>query len=752
MQSSTESPEVTPNRPGKAVVSIVLPFTLFVASWTWLHRLVGDHAGGYFSEPAYQDIIFVIASAALITFLVNRAWRRHANEQLALHENIERLRLLVDNLPDSYVYQYTQLADGTPKFLYVSAGVERLHAITVQDVLNDAGSLLGQIDHRDIDALRASESVSRQSFTDFSMEIRNQGSDGQQRWMMLCSRPQHGVDGRILWNGVATDVTARKEFEIKHQIIEQRLADIIEFLPDATFVIDESKRIVAWNRACEVLTGVNKDAMMGREDYAEAFFGIKRPILIDMVQDASPELEAEYKYVRRKSGVIVGESIATHLNDGKGAHLQGIAAPLYDAGGHCYGAIEVVRDVTEQRLVEQALRDSEQKYRELVELANSIILRWNAEGIITFVNEFGLRFFGYKAAELHGQHVIGTVVPYTESGGRDLRDLMERICADPGAFEQNVNENMLRNGERVWVSWTNKVVLDANGKVLEILSIGTDITQRRRAEEQIIKLNDELRHYAEELEHRVSERTSELAVARDRAEAADRLKSAFLATMSHELRTPLNSIIGFTGILLQGLAGPLNEEQSKQLGMVRGSARHLLDLINDVLDISKIEAGQLQMAREPFDLSESIAKIVSLIKPLADKKHLELRMRYEAPVKMWNSDQRRIEQILINLLNNAVKFTDQGSVQISVLLHNHTLAIAVTDTGIGIRPADLNVLFRPFQQIDSGLTRKHEGTGLGLAICQRLTELLGGHIEVTSEWGRGSTFTVMLPFSAERAA
>ena len=484
----------------------------------------------------------------------------------------------------------------------------------------------------------------------------------------------------------------------------------------------------------------------------EPFFGTARPILIDLLQSPSLELESTYKYVQRDSGIIMGESIAPRLNNGKGAHLQGIAAPLYDQFGSCHGAIEVVRDVTEQRRIEQALRDSELKYRELVELANSIILRWNAEGRITFVNEFGLKFFGYAEDELLNQHVIGTIVPYTESGGRDLRDLMLRICADPSAFEQNANENMLRSGERVWISWTNKVVLDDHGAVSEILSIGTDITERKRAEEQVTKLNEELRKYADELEHRVRERTSELAVARDRAEAADRLKSAFLATMSHELRTPLNSIIGFTGILLQGLAGPLNDEQSKQLGMVRSSARHLLDLINDVLDISKIEAGQLEVANESFDLAESINKTINLIKPLAEKKSLSLHVQFDSPVQQCHSDRRRVEQILINLLNNAVKFTDEGTVKLSVSRIGGALVLSVSDTGIGIKQSDLGALFRPFQQIDSGLTRKHEGTGLGLAICQRLAELLGGHIEVKSIWGQGSTFTVVLPSKTEGSA
>ena len=378
---------------------------------------------------------------------------------------------------------------------------------------------------------------------------------------------------------------------------------------------------------------------------------------------------------------------------------------------------------TDEKLgaLNRALRQSEQKYRELVELANSIILRWTSEGKITFLNDFGLRFFGYAADEILGRHVMDTIAPPTGSDGSDLRQFMEQICTSPKVFEQNVNENMRKNGNRVWIAWTNKVVLDESGNVAEILSVGTDITERKRAEEQIRQLHEDLQRYATELERRVEERTGELAVARDRAEAADRLKSAFLATMSHELRTPLNSIIGFTGIILQGLAGPLNPEQTKQLEMVRTSARHLLALINDVLDISKIEAGQLEVACEAFDLRASIEKTAATVKPLAAKKSLSLQVELAPEIGVWVSDVRRIEQILINLLNNAIKFTERGYVMLTAKIVRNVLQISVADTGIGIHTDDFQKIFQPFRQIDTGLARSHEGTGLGLAIWRLVT-------------------------------
>ena len=232
------------------------------------------------------------------------------------------------------------------------------------------------------------------------------------------------------------------------------------------------------------------------------------------------------------------------------------------------------------------------------------------------------------------------------------------------------------------------------------------------------------------------------------AQEADRLKSAFLASMSHELRTPLNSIIGFTGIILQELAGPLNDEQRKQMGMVRTSAHHLLNLINDVLDISKIEAGQLEVAHEPCNISQIITKVLQLLQPLADKKGLLLTAVVDPQIGKIMSDGRRVEQILINLVNNGIKFTDAGGVHIRCRAQQKWLHFEVIDTGIGIQAEDMVKLFRPFQQLKSGLDRMHEGTGLGLSICHRLVQLLGGEISVKSVLGEGSTFSFTLPRKA----
>ncbi|NPV87420.1 MAG: GAF domain-containing protein [Anaerolineae bacterium] len=264
---------------------------------------------------------------------------------------------------------------------------------------------------------------------------------------------------------------------------------------------------------------------------------------------------------------------------------------------------------------------------------------------------------------------------------------------------------------------------------------------------QNARLLEEIRTHAARLEERVAERTRELEIARDRAQAADRTKSAFLATMSHELRTPLNSIIGFTGILLMGLVGELNDEQRKQLSMVQDSAQHLLELINDVLDISKIEAGQLELAHETFDLRAALQRSVEKMRPLAEKKGLALRCEIDPALGSLRGDRRRVEQIVLNLLSNAVKFTERGEVSLSARIENGWLVTRVRDTGIGIRPEDVEKIFQPFRQLETGITRSYEGTGLGLSICKRLVEAMGGTIQVESKAGRGSCFSFTLPLT-----
>jgi PAS domain S-box-containing protein len=642
----------------------------------------------------------------------------------------------------------------------------------------------------------------------------------------------------ILW--FVTAVLAKQRLDALRS--EMQFSDtMIESMPGIVYLYDSEGRFLRWNRNFETVSGYSAKEI-ARMRPREFFEGEDQT----RVEERIAEVFANGNSTVEAAFVSKGGTATPYFFTGRLVPYEGESC-----------VVGVGIDIADRRRAEGRLAESERKYRELVEHANSIILRWNSDGLITFLNEFGQRFFGYSADEIVGRRLTDTIVPPNESGGRDLHRLIEAICRDPEAHEQSVNENVRRNGERVWISWANRIVRDSRGQVVGFLSVGTDITERKRAEEARLRSEARYRKLFEcapdgiliaDSESRyidanaslcrmlgysrdelVGLHASDILVPeehpqvgptlksignqsdhhrewcfrrkngsafpaeviatmmpdgnilgmirditerkeaegerekRSQAEAADRIKSAFLATMSHELRTPLNSIIGFTGIVLQGLAGPLNSEQKKQLEMVRTSARHLLALVNDVLDISKIEAGQFKVACEPFDMKRSIAKVIAVVTPMADKKTVPLRVRVPPEVGEAVGDERRFEQILLNLLSNAVKFTDRGEIAMSASLvddfrspgaesNQVAVRVQVSDTGIGIKPEDLAHLFQPFRQIDCGLSRNHEGTGLGLAICRRLACLMGGEISARSEWTKGSTFSVTLPLRGPGAS
>ena len=231
-------------------------------------------------------------------------------------------------------------------------------------------------------------------------------------------------------------------------------------------------------------------------------------------------------------------------------------------------------------------------------------------------------------------------------------------------------------------------------------------------------------------------------------EAANRAKNRFLANMSHELRTPLNAILGFTGTILMGLPGPLNDEQARQLRIVQASGRHLLSLINDLLDLARIESGRLELKIEPIDCGELLEEVAVGLRALSDEKGLELAVIAPAERLEVRSDHRALSQILINLANNAIKFTDHGAIRLQVTRDGEDgvsmTRFTVVDTGPGILPGDQERLFAAFEQVEASTLRPHEGTGLGLYISQTLATMIGAAISVESEFGNGSAFTLEL--------
>lgn len=286
--------------------------------------------------------------------------------------------------------------------------------------------------------------------------------------------------------------------------------------------------------------------------------------------------------------------------------------------------------------------------------------------------------------------------------------------------------------------------------VFGVTTLGLDYTMRRtmRAQSEHTALLDELAHkqaVQEELEARVAQRTEELQHAKEEAESANAAKTAFLATMSHELRTPLNAILNYTDFIAMGMLGNITPEQEDALRHISNGSKHLLALINDLLDMSKIESGMMNLfVEDDIDLREEIDIVLATVRTSAQDKGIALVVHLPDPTPLMVGDRRRIRQILLNLMTNAVKFTEQGSVTLNVREDCEDMLFEVVDTGPGIHPAQFDMIFEPFRQTAQGL-RMHNSTGLGLPISKRLAEAHGGTLWVSSQVGKGSTFSVRLP-------
>ncbi len=543
--------------------------------------------------------------------------------------------------------------------------------------------------------------------------------------------PISDADGRTIGvSSLVLDVTERLTAERLFRESEERFQRVFHLSPNPqTIASFPDGRILDANQAWLERFGYSREEAIGRN-------GLELDLWVD------PAERRRFLRTLETQGSFPAELIQMrdHAGNPRTILLSAARARL----GEHDGIVISQPDVTERIATEKALRENRQLLETLVDQLPGLSFRCliDEKWTMLWASRGAHDLTGHPPEDFVQQRVVfeDFILPAHREHTRTTVEqaLHRRQGQRRYSLEYRIKH---RDGRILWVWEQGEIIRNPHTHIDEIVGFISDITERKLAEKELRDLN-------ETLELRVAARTAELEAANAKLTELDRLKTEFLATMSHELRTPLNTIIGFSSILERGMVGPLSPEQALQIGLVNKSAKHLLELINDLLDVSRIDSGRLEILREPIDLPALLAVVEKELAPRVDPARLTYVTECAPDLPVLVSDRRRLQQILVNLAGNAVKFTPGPGGRVIVSARPHTdggVTLTVRDNGIGIKTEHLPQLFEAFRQVDGSARRVYEGVGLGLNLVRKLTAKLGGHITVESEFGRGSCFTVTLP-------
>ena len=522
---------------------------------------------------------------------------------------------------------------------------------------------------------------------------------------------------------------------------------LVESVRDyAIFALDPTGVVLTWNPGAERFKGYKASEIIGR--HFSTFY---------TQEDRDRDFPAYELEVAAREGRFEDEGWRVR-NDGTHFWANVVITALFDESGTLVGFGKVTRDLTERKMAEETLRESEERFRLLVQSVRDYgIFMLDPRGYIASWNEGAQNIKGYTEEEAIGKHFS---MFYTQQDrDRDFPAYELEVAAREGRFEDE-GWRVRKDGTHFWANVVITALRPESGELVGFAKVTRDLTERKNAElralddarrlavEEAARVNAELRaRELASLNEELQRTAAELERRRSEAEVANRAKSDFLAAMSHELRTPLNAIGGYASLLEMGIRGPINEAQREDLDRISRSQAHLLSVINDILNFSRIEAGRVQYDCRPVTLREVLDTVEPMITVSAAARGLSLEIVAPPDVSIY-ADPGKVEQILLNLLANAVKFTDPGGrVTLRAEIAGDRAHLIVQDTGMGIPADHLKAIFEPFVQVGRGLSTPSEGTGLGLAISRDLARAMGGDLWVESEEGVGSTFTVSQPLA-----
>ena len=669
-------------------------------------------AGALLGPAPLPKALAVLSSLAVVALVEGIAIQAHLSTQEQLREREERLQGLTNSLP-GVVFQAYFRPDGSYGSYFVSEHAESLLGLSAASE-NFHDRFADRIPDAYRDEFQRSIEAAVEAEEPWRQEVPFETPSGERIWLLCASSPMR-QDEELVFNGVILDITERKAAERALREERDRFETLFESLPTPVMrctVEKEGPLIADANSAFEDVFGVEATRVDGQN---------ANDLLLPSGELSSANREKADEIDQR---LLNNESLQTEVRraaaDGpRDFQLQATGRTPADGPPEFYA---IYTDITDRKEREQELRRKERRYQAIFEDPNILAGLLAPEGALLDVNRTAMEYTRASREEVLGQQFWQT--PWWSSDMKPvIREKIER--AADGEYAQFEAEHVIPDGTSRTVAGIIRPVTDQSGQVVSLVVSARDVTERKR-------------------------RAQELLAAKEEAENANQMKSAFLANMSHEIRTPLTSIIGFAEAIGDEVNADAEGAVPRFAGLIEESGRHLLDTLNAVLNLSKLEAGEMQLTLETVDLAAEVEEIVQQLRPQAEDAAVALCVQASAvPAR---ADAGGLQVVLRNLISNAIKYTSEGgTVWVRTRTADGRALLEVEDTGIGMDPQKVPVLFEPFRQASEGTSREYDGTGLGLAVTKRVVNQMGGEIEVDTEKGTGTCFTVRLPHGGPTA-